>query len=148
MGSSVLGVGLCSATDWGGGYSGFLPPTTSQGGPSLNSGQQCLGLPLLYTEGRAWWWVGRWPSSYCTGSSRQGWAPAGQQHLSRALGSLGQAVFQAGHPACAQGAGVVLVRGLGSTTRPRLLALAGVPCTLPHSALHPAHLGRAQRCPS
>lgn len=111
----------------------------------MDSGQECQGLPLLHTLGRAWWWVGRWPSSYCTGSSRQGQAPTEQQHLSRALGSLGQAVFHAGHLAWAQGAGVVLMQGQGSTTRPHLVALAGCPL---HPSPSAAHFRCAQKCPS
>lgn len=72
MGSSVLGIGLCSASDWEGEYSSCPPPTaSSQGGPNLASWAGVLGVaPPPPPGGRAWWRVGRWPSSYCTGSSR------------------------------------------------------------------------------
>lgn len=69
MGSSVLGIGLCSATDWREGHSGHPPhlplvlslPRAREGQPSASRAKPAR--------------VG--PSSCCTGSSRQEWAPAG-----------------------------------------------------------------------
>lgn len=129
-----------------------LPLSPGQAQPGLRAVEPGAAPPL-HTVGRAWWRVGRLPSSYCTGSSKQGWAPTGLQHLSRALGSPHQAILQAGRPAWALGAGVVLVQGLGSMTRPGLMAAGvwrAVPCTCPpHApARRPAHLRLAQRCPS
>lgn len=78
---SVLGVGLCSATDWGAGYSNCTPLAASQGGPSLDSRQGAGHCPPTPTASRARRWAGGRPSSYCTGSStRTGthWAASAQ----------------------------------------------------------------------
>lgn len=48
MGSSMLGIGLCSTT-LGRGLQRLLPSHCPQGRPSLDSGQESQGLPLLYT---------------------------------------------------------------------------------------------------
>lgn len=69
MGSSVLGIGLCSATDWGEGHSGHPPhlplvfslPRAREEQPSASRAKPARAGP----------------SSCCTGSSRQEWAPAG-----------------------------------------------------------------------
>lgn len=49
MGSSMLGIGLCSTT-LGRGLQRLLPSHCPQGRPSLDSGQESQGLPLLYTQ--------------------------------------------------------------------------------------------------
>ena len=53
MGSSVLGIGLCSATDWGGGYSSCPPPAASQGGPNLDSGWGFRSFPSSTHSGQS-----------------------------------------------------------------------------------------------
>lgn len=74
MGSSVLGIGLCSATDWGEGHSGhppYLPLVLSLLRAKEEQPSASRAKPA---------WVG--PSICCTGSGRQELAPA-----PRALGA-------------------------------------------------------------
>lgn len=119
MGSSVLGIGLCSAIDWGEGHSGHSPH-----------------LPLVLSLLRAKEeqpsasrakpaWVG--PSICCTGSSRQEWAPAGS--------TSAQSPWSVPHPH-ARG----LTTGLGQEWELCLCRAGRAPPTRPPPT--------ARRCPS
>lgn len=53
MGSSMLGIGLCSTTDWGGGYSGCSPPTIPRAGPAWTQGRKARGCPSFTHSGQS-----------------------------------------------------------------------------------------------
>lgn len=120
MGSSVLGIGLCSATDWGGGYSSCPPPAASQGGPNLDSGQAVQEFPLLHPQ-RAepgGGWAGG-PAVIAQGAADKEGHPQGSSICPEPLGPPTRQSSKLG-----PGAGVVLVRGLDRTAHPRLVPAA------------------------
>lgn len=125
MGSSVLGIGLCSATDWGGAYSSCPRSLPARAGPACTQARGARDCPSCTYSGQSLEVGGQVAQQLLHREQQTGTGTQqGSSICPEPLGPLGQAVLQAGHPAWAQGAGVVLVQGLGSTARPRLMAAA------------------------
>lgn len=152
MGSSVLGVGLCSATDWGGALQQLSPFSACQGRPSLYSGQGGQGLPLLYIQ----WaepgggWAGG-PAVIAQGAADREGHPQGSSICPEPLGPLARQSSRLGILPGPREQELCLCRGWAARPAPASWPRPSdgqFSAPGPPLAHRPAHSRLAQRCPS
>lgn len=122
MGSSVLGIGLCSATDWGGTYSSCPRSLPARAGPACTQdggGGGGQGLPLLYIQ----WaepgggWAGG-PAVIAQGAADRDGHPQGSSICPEPLGPLARQSSRLGILPGPRGQELCLCRGWAARPAP------------------------------